>query len=460
MAICPYTGPMSQNLEATPAAHLLVRRRRAAVALREWARQTVGSSGALPVVLLGAGEMIPVPGQHDRVYPFMAHSEYYYLTEQQCPGGVLAIDLAEENEAPWRVFAPEVTQAHRTWEGDVTWEGRPLAEIGTWLAERRGRAVAMLGCPVGGFGGGVDQKLSAELAEALLHSRRVLDEVEIGHMRKACAATAAGHVYAHRVLTSGEAAGMTERQLQVEIEAEFFRNGGDGTPYDTIVGSGPNAAVLHFAPGDRVIAKGECVLIDAGASSKRYAGDVTRAWPVGQPSQTQRDVISIVIDAEEAGLAMCKPGVEWHDVHRRASEKVLEGLVGLGAIVGDPAELVERGVAGLFFPHGVGHMIGLGVRGAGGRLPGRKPRLGPGGVGVRVDMPLEAGHGFTVEPGLYFIPGLIDVAETRAKFGDAVQWGVVDTLRKEIQGVRIEDDVVIREGGCEVLTAEIVKRLG
>ena len=419
--------------------------------------QVLGSHATPPAVLLGAGEMIPVPGQHDRVYPFMAHSSYYYLTEQQCPGGVMAIDLEEGDD--WRAFAPEVTQAHRTWEGDVTWEGAPLAELAPWLAQRRGRAVAMLGCPVGGYGGGVDQKLSAELADALLHSRRVLDEVEIANMRAACKATAAGHAYSHGLLTSGEAAGITERQLQVEIEAEFFRHGGEGTPYDTIVGSGANAAVLHFAPGDRVISRGECVLIDAGASSKRYAGDVTRTWPVGPPTQVQRDVINIVIDAEEVGLSMCKPGVEWHDVHRRCSEKVLEGLVGLGAITGDPAELVERGVAGLFFPHGVGHMIGLGVRGAGGRLPGRAPRQGPGGVSVRVDMPLEAGHGFTVEPGLYFIPGLIDPPETRAKFKDAVKWDAIDSLRAEIQGVRIEDDVVVGEDGCEVLTQSIVKRL-
>ncbi|MEQ8317413.1 MAG: M24 family metallopeptidase [Phycisphaerales bacterium] len=443
--------------DKTTAAHLVARRQRTGEAMLKRAGLVLGEHATPPIVVLGAGEMVPVPGQHDRVYPFMAHSDYYYLTEQQCPGGVLALDLADGS--PWRAFAPEVTQAHRTWEGDVTWEGAPLAELGPWLAERRGRSVAMLGCPIAGYGGGGDQRLSAELADALLHSRRVLDEVEISHMRAACAATAAGHAYAHRVLTSGEAAGMTERQLQVEIEAAFFRNGGDGTPYDTIVGSGPNAAVLHFAPGDRVISKGECVLIDAGAAHRRYAGDVTRTWPVGQPTQTQRDVINIVIDAEEAGLAMCVPGTEWHDVHRRCSEVVLDGLVGLGAIKGDPVSLVERGVAGLFFPHGVGHMIGLGVRGAGGRLPGRAPRKGPGGVGVRVDIPLEAGHGFTVEPGLYFIPGLIDVAETREAFGDVVQWGVIDALRKEIQGVRIEDDVLVREGGFEVLTEQIVKRL-
>ncbi|NRA56800.1 MAG: M24 family metallopeptidase [Phycisphaerales bacterium] len=443
----------------SPVAHLLARRQRTAAALQSRAAQSLGEAATPPIVLLGAGEMIPVPGQHDRVYPFMAHSAYFYLTEQQCPGGVMAIDLADDGAEPWHAFAPEVTQAHRTWEGDVAWEGVPLAELTTWLARRRGRAVAAIGCPVAGFAGGVDRGLSAELEDAFLHARRVLDDVEIEHMRQACAATAAGHAYAHRMLTSGEAAGMTERQLQVEIEAEFFRNGGDGTPYDTIVGSGPHAAVLHFAPGDRVIAKGECVLIDAGAAVQRYASDVTRTWSVGEPSQTQRDVINIVIDSEEAGIAMCKPGVEWHDVHRRCSEVVLEGLVGLGALTGDPVELVERGVAGLFFPHGVGHMIGLGVRGAGGRLPGRAPRKGPGGVGVRVDIPLEAGHGFTVEPGLYFIPGLIDVAETRESFADVVKWDSIDTIRQEIQGVRIEDDIVIREHGCEVLTEGIVKRL-
>lgn len=443
-----------------PAAHLIARRQRSANALRERARQALGERTAMPVVLLGAGEPISVPGQHDRVYPFMAHSDYYYLTEQQCPGGVLAIDLAEGDDAPWRAFAPEVTQAHRTWEGDVTWEGAPLIELAPWLIQRRGRPVAMLGCPVGSYTGGIDQLLSAELADALLHERRVLDGVEIANMRAACRATAAGHTLAHQLLTSGQAIGMTERQLRVEIEAAFFRNGGDGTAYDTIVGSGPNAAVLHFAPSDRIISGGECVLIDAGASYRRYAGDVTRTWPVGTPSQTQRDLINIVIDAEEAGIAMCRPGVEWHDVHRRASEKVIEGLIALGTITGDPAELVERGVAGLFFPHGVGHMIGLGVRGAGGRLPGRAPRMGPGGVGVRVDIPLRAGHGFTVEPGIYFIPGLIDVPETRERYSDAVHWNAIDALRTEIQGVRIEDNVVVGEHGCEVLTAGIIKRPG
>lgn len=447
-------------MESKPVADfLLARRRRAARALLERSVQCLGAHAEPAVVLIGAGERIAVPGQHDRTYPFMAHSAYFHLADQDCPGGVLALDLAEaEHEAPWRAFAPEVTQAHRTWEGEVVWEGAPLAELAAWLARRRGRPVAMLGCPVGGYGGGVDATLSAELDDALLHARRVLDDEALARMRSACQATAAGHAMAQELLTSGRAEGWSEWRLKVEIEAEFFRHGGDGTPYDTIVGSGANAAVLHASPSDEPIRAGRCVLVDAGASHRRYAADVTRTWPVGLASQAQREAIGVVIDAEQAAIDACKPGVEWHDVHRLASEKLMEGMASMGLVVGEPAELVERGVAALFFPHGVGHMIGLGVRGAGGRLPGRTPRLGPGGVAVRVDLPLEAGYAMTVEPGMYFIAGLIDGPSVRERFADAVRWSAVDALRQEIQGIRIEDDVLVVPDGCQVLTAQIPRQ--
>lgn len=105
-------------------------------------------------------------------------------------------------------------------------------------------------------------------------------------------------------------------------------------------------------------------------------------------------------------------------------------------------------------------MIGFGRAGRGRSAAGTCPRMGPGGVGVRVDIPLRAGHGFTVEPGIYFIPGLIDVPETRERYSDAVHWNAIDALRTEIQGVRIEDNVVVGEHGCEVLTAGIIKRPG
>ncbi|MEO1007404.1 MAG: M24 family metallopeptidase [Planctomycetota bacterium] len=450
-----------------PADYLPARRRRIAAALAKKSRELAGDGAPLPIVLVGAGEMIPVAGAHDRTYPYIAHSHYYYLAEQECPGGVLAIDLEEaEAENPWHAFAPEVTDARRTWEGDVEWEGRPLAEFAAWLAPRvgagRGRAIAALGNPPAGINvsHGVDGPLAAALDDAFLHARRVLDDREIDLMQRAAEATAHGHAWAREHITSGTADGVTERAIQIELEAEFFRGGGDATAYDTIVGCGANAAVLHFFPSERVVHRGECVLIDAGAQVRRYAADVTRTWPVGEPTSVQRDLINIVCDAEESAIAMCVPGVEWHDVHRHASERVLEGLAGLGALKGDPAELVERGIAALFFPHGVGHMIGLGVRGAGGRQPGRAPRPGPGEVRVRVDMPLAAGHGFTVEPGLYFIPQLIDPDATRQRFADAVNWSTIDALRTEIQGIRIEDDIVIREGRPEVLTSSIEKRPG
>jgi Xaa-Pro aminopeptidase len=104
-------------------------------------------------------------------------------------------------------------------------------------------------------------------------------------------------------------------------------------------------------------------------------------------------------------------------------------------------------------------MVGLGVRDAGGREPGRADRPGPGGVRVRVDLPLRAGYVMTVEPGLYFVKGIVESSEARAKFSDVVAWDAVDRVRREVQGIRIEDNVLVREEGPEVLTAEIDGRM-
>jgi Xaa-Pro aminopeptidase len=424
------------TLEDTAIADQLERRRAEVAA--EWA---LGEE----VVLVGAGEPIPIPGRGDPTYPFRAHSEYLYLTDRNRPGGVLAFDPA----AGWFDFVEPITQEEMLWSGAAAEESEGLAVAGLepWLEQRRGRPVARLGAPVGAIS---DPALEDRLRHALSHVRRVKDAVELDRMRRAQRATRAGFAAVQPLLEEGR----TEREVQIELEAGFLRGGADALAFDTIVGGGPNSAVLHFPPGHRPFAAGELVLIDAGGECRGYASDVTRTYPVGGAlTGTQQELHALVNAAKLAAIDRCTPGTEWHDVHRTAGRVIAEGLAASGLLRGDPDGLVESGAVSLFFPHGVGHMVGLGVRDAGGALPGRRqdpdafPRL-------RVDLPLRAGFAMTVEPGIYFVPALLRDEERRRRHRDAVDWERADAMLG-FGGIRIEENVLVTEGAPEVLTREI-----
>ena len=398
------------------------------------------------IVLVGAGHPIPIPGGQDQTYPFLSHLTYVYLADRECEGGVVAFDPKEG----WTDFVPDVTEDERVWAGRRDVEGTPLSKLDGWLEARRGRPAAVLGVPVAGVTPDVD--LTAEVKERLLQAQRPKDAVELERMRRAAAATAAGFAALRRLVEPGR----TERQLQVELELEFLRHGGDRVAFGTIVGAGPDAGVLHFTPGARAVRDGDAVLVDAGAEVQRYAADVTRTWQAGAPGGFFRDLYQVVLAAQVRAIERCRPGVEWRDVHMAAARDMAEGLVGLGILRGEPDALVEQDAHALFFPHGLGHLVGLGVRDASGYLPGRQRSKRFGLAFLRCDFPLQPGFVTTVEPGLYFIPALLNDPERRARYRDAVDWGKVDGL-VGFGGIRIEDDVLVTEGAPEVLTAAIPK---
>ena len=397
------------------------------------------------VVLFGAGDRVPVPGRRDRTYPFRAHSEYLYLTDRERPRGVLAFDPHEG----WVDFVTPVTRDERLWEGahgDVQ-EGRPASELDGWLAERRDRPLACLGARVAGVA--ADETLEIEMRYALNHVRRQKDDLELARMRVAEGATSAGFAAIQPLLVPGN----SERQVQIDLEAEFFRSGADFLAFDTIVGGGPNAAVLHFMPSQRPFGDGELILIDAGGEYRGYASDITRTYPAsGDFTPEQAELYGLVRSAGLAALARCTAGTEWRDVHRTAALVIAEGLVEFGLLRGRPESLVEQGAQSVFFPHGIGHMVGLGVRDAGEVLPGRRqqdefPRL-------RMDLPLLPGYVVTVEPGIYFVPALLHDPEFRERHRDAVDWERAERML-DFGGIRIEDNVLITDGGPEVLTADV-----
>jgi Xaa-Pro aminopeptidase len=407
------------------------------------------------IVLVGAGSYLSIPGGADQTYPFHAHNEYFYLTDHDRAGAVAAYDPREG----WVDFIPEVTEKEKVWVGDLPSEGTPLTELEPWLEARRGRPVVQLGTPgllpPGVFG---DTEKSEHVRERLLHARRPKDENELDRMRRAAAASAAGFAAVRPLLRPG----ITERALQIELEVAFFRAGGDKTAYDSIVGSGPNSAIFHFSPSSRVLRSGELLLIDAGAEIDRYASDVTRTYPV-DPTFTpvQRDVYAVVLAAQKRAVAKCRPGKEFKELHLETAADMVQGLVDLGVMRGDPQTLVEEGAYALFFPHGLGHLLGLGVRDASGLYPGRERDPRPELETLRLDLPLEAGYVTTIEPGLYFSPVLLNSRERRERFKEQVDWAKVDGLLHtgEFGGIRIEDNVLVTEGEPEVLTAAIPKEI-
>ena len=400
--------------------------------------------------VVGAGEALPIPGRYDRTYPFRSHSEYFYLTDRERPGGVLAFD---PNEG-WFEFLAPVTRDELVWSGtEDAQEGVPdgasdVSELSRWLEKRRGHRCGCLGAPVPGASS--DAHLEDDLRYAFTDVRRAKDDVELARMRTAEEATRSGYLLLGELIAEER----TERQIQIDLEAQFFRGGADFLAFDTIVAGGRHSAVLHFAPTTRPLATGELVLVDAGGEYRGYASDVTRTYPVSCGfTPEQEELYAVVREALVAAIQACKPGVEWRDVHRTAAHVVADGLVAFGLLRGATESLFERGAVSLFFPHGIGHMVGLGIRDAGGVLRDRAAP-GAGFPPLRVDLPLQTGYTMTVEPGIYFIPALLRDQTKRSELKDAVDWDRVDALL-DFGGIRLEDNILITDSGCEVLTSGV-----
>lgn len=399
------------------------------------------------IVLFAAGAPIQKPGGLDQMYDFVPYPEYYWLTGLRRPHGVLAFDPKDG----WTHFVEPVTAMERLWEdADVEVAGTPITELSAWLHARAGRPMVVMGAGVPGVTS--DPDYVAHVHGHVDAVRRIKDAAEIDLMRVACAATAAGHARAREVL----AAGVSERLIAIELEAASYRAGADAMGYHTIVASGPRAAILHGVPTTRTVSDGEFVLIDAGAATAGYTADVTRTLVCGALDGRRRFIYDTVLAAEAAAIAAIKPGVEWHDVHRMAAEVIAQGLCDEGLLACDVASALETGAVSMFFPHGVGHLVGLGVRDVGGRALGREPDRRVCGVRVRVDLPLEPGFIVTVEPGLYFVDAILDLPEFRQKYRDLIRWDAVDAWRG-LGGVRIEDDILVTQDGHEVLTEAIPK---
>ena len=266
----------------------------------------------------------------------------------------------------------------------------------------------------------------------LLHEQRLIkSDAEIQLMQKAADISARAHIRAMQCCT----AQLTEGQLEAELLYEFMRNGARHSAYPSIIGSGNNGCVLHYTNNDAPLQDGNLVLIDAGCEYQHYAADITRTFPVsGLFSPPQRALYNIVLAANEAAIAQCRPGTPFNAPHEAAVAVMVEGLIRLGLLQGTVADNVEAETYLQYCPHKSCHWLGLDVHDVGAYRLGEKPAN------------LSEGMVLTVEPGLY-VSDRLAVPEGQPMIDD--RWKGI--------GIRIEDDVAVTDGGCEVMTAGALK---
>jgi Xaa-Pro dipeptidase len=404
---------------------------------------------AQDAVLVFAGEPIQKPGGHDQTYNYIPHPDYFWLTGYRRPSGISVFS----KDTGWTDFVMPVSTEEKIWEGGGhPVAGEDLSRLEEWLTSKKfGRLIA-IGRPV-------DrthlQKINLvedhQMQEVFSDVRRVKDAEEIQLVR-----TLAGHAHkGYQLLKKIIRPGISERAIQIEYEAEVLRAGAETMPYGTIVGTGTNSAILHASPSDRIVKDGEHVLVDAGADLYHYCVDITRNFAAnGKFSSQQQALYDVVKQGQLSAIEQCKPGVEWHQVHRTAGVTMAKGLRELGLLKISGEEAFDSGAIGVFFPHGVGHMVGLQVRDVGGK-PNPNPKR-YGGARLRVDMPLREGFLMTVEPGLYFIEALIESADLQKQFADQIAWTEVSKW-KNFGGIRLEDDIWITANGPQNLTSAVEK---
>jgi Xaa-Pro aminopeptidase len=404
-------------------------------------------------------------------YPFRAESHFLYLVGRAIEGAALVLDESGE-----RLYVPRDDPSSRLWHGpepvaddwarELGLDVLPIDTLGqlpsaatlppqdptaaAWLSSRLGRHV------VAGSGDSLAAQ-DALLAEAMIELRLVHDAAALDQLRQASHATVQAHLAGLRVTRPGLREAGVAAAMQAEIAAH-----GMTCAYEPIVTV--HGEVLHARHKNGVLGPHDLLLADVGAETPEgWAADVTRTWPVsGRFSATQRDMYDAVLTAQAAALARVVAGARYRDVHLASQRALLECLLGLGVLRGSPEQLAEQHASALFYPHGVGHLLGLDVHDMedlgdrAGYAPGRTRRADPTSRFLRLDRELAAGMVVTIEPGFYQIPDLLAGIEPGGVLDRALDR---DRLAQfsDVRGIRIEDDVLVTTTGYEILSQDVPK---
>jgi Xaa-Pro aminopeptidase len=428
------------------------------------------------VVLLPGNDESPMNFAAN-TYPFRQDSTFLYFFGLGLPGLAAVLDLDEGTEC---IFGDDSAFEEIVWTGPQPLlrdrcervgvaRTAPADRLEQTLKEavRQGRAVHFLPQDrpenalkiwrwLGVSPDAIRERASEPLIRAVIEQRSTKSPEEIEQIEAALAVSYEMHTAAMRLTRPG----VVEREVVGAMEAIATAHG-VRTAFPIIFSR--HGETLHNPCHDNVLQAGDIVVNDLGAESPlHYASDITRTIPVsGKFSSQQREIYEIVHTAQQRCIAKAAPGVEWREIHRLAAVSLLEGLKGLGVVTGDPEEAVEAGAHTLFFPCGVGHMMGLDVhdmRTLGEDHVGytdtirRNPAFG--WRSLRLAKAVEPGFVVTVEPGIYFIPHLIDRWRAEHTCERFLDYARLDAWR-DFHGVRIEDDILITENGSRVLGPHI-----
>ena len=442
---------------------------------RDLLRRTLGSGVAL---FLG-NEESPM-NYVDNAYHFRQDSSFLYFFGLDSPGLAAVVDADGGRDI---LFGDDVGIEDIIWTGVLptmkerasevgVLETRPSAALAAFLQEASGKGRPIHHLPayrgehflkleklLGLKPAEAKAKVSVDFVRAVIAQRSIKSDGEVAEMETALKTTARMYESAMRMAQPG----VHEQDIAGRIEGIAVAGGG-AIAFPIILTI--NGQIFHNHGHVNKLAKGRMLVVDAGAESPlHYASDITRSIPVGGKfTPRQREIYDIVLAANETAIKAIKPGIPYKEIHLLAARTIVEGLKAAGLMKGDTDEAVSQGVHALFFPHGLGHMIGLDVH--------DMENLGENNVGydksverssqfglayLRMAKPLQPGFVLTVEPGIYFIPALIDKWKAEKKGLDFVAF---DKLEKygSFGGIRIEDNVLVTATGRRVLGRPIPKK--
>ncbi|MDR2037071.1 MAG: aminopeptidase P family protein [Bacteroidales bacterium] len=348
----------------------------------------------------------------------------------------------------YNVLAETLQQAQK--------QGRRIHFLPPYRAENKILLLDILGIPPSEQ----KEKASVELIKAVVQLRSVKEDQEIGQIEQAIGTAYKMHTH----IMKNARAGMVEMELSGAIEGIALMGGG---PVSFPVILSVNGQTLHNHYHGNTMQDGQMLLTDAGCETGMgYASDITRTVPVsGKFDERQKVIYNTVLQANLKAIEMCRPGILYRDVHLAAARVITEGLKEAGVMKGNTDDAVAQGAHALFFPHGLGHMMGLDVH--------DMENLGENYVGyddevvrstqfgfksLRMGRRLQPGFVVTDEPGTYFIPALIDQWEGEKKFTDYIRYDALKAYRN-FGGIRIEDNILVTETGCRVLSNKIPKTI-
>jgi Xaa-Pro aminopeptidase len=412
-------------------------------------------------------------------YAFRQDSTFLYYFGLDLPGLSALIDVDSNTSI---LYGTELTLDDVVWMGAqpnlselAEMSGIDRSEIFDHLqtvlteAVKRGRKVhflpqyraehfSLIGSFLGLNPASVNNYNSTELIKAVVEQRSIKSSEEISEIDKAVDIAYRMHTAAMKMIKPG----LTEKKIAGMIEGIALSLGA-GLSFRPIVSI--NGQILHNPHHENEILEGSLLVNDSGAeTSMHYGSDITRTIPAnGKFNDKQKEIYEIVLNAETTAINAVKPGVMNKDLHSLAAKTIVEGLTNIGLMHGDQDEAVQQGAHALFFPHGLGHMMGLDVHdmeGLGEDYVGYNDEISRsdqfGLAYLRLAKSLQPGYVFTIEPGIYFISALIDSWKSENKFPEFINYDRIEEYR-DFGGIRIEDDILVTDDGHRVLGKPIPK---